>query len=80
MAREPQILPDTAFGTPSGGLTEEEARRRAASGMANTLPDASSRSLGDILKANLLTRFNALLGSMLVVILLLGPIQDAVSR
>lgn len=64
--------------TPSSGLTEQEARRRADSGLANTLPEASSRSLRDILKANLLTRFNALLGSLLVVILLVGPIQDAV--
>jgi cation-transporting ATPase E len=32
----------------------------------------------DILKSNLLTRFNALLGSLLVVILIVGPLQDAV--
>ena len=38
----------------------------------------TSRSVGDILKANLLTRFNALLGAMLLVILIVGPIQDAV--
>jgi len=64
--------------TPLGGLTEQEAQRRAASGLANSLPGANSRSFGDILKANLLTRFNALLGSLLVVILVVGPIQDAV--
>ncbi len=60
------------------GLTGAEAARRAGSGRANTAAEASSRSLGDILKANLLTRFNALLGSMLVVILVVGPLQDAV--
>ena len=38
----------------------------------------TSRTVGDILKANLLTRFNALLGAMLLVILIVGPIQDAV--
>jgi cation-transporting P-type ATPase E len=59
------------------GLTEEEAQRRAASGLANTMPDANSRSVRDILKANLLTRFNALLGSLFVVMLVVGPIQDA---
>ncbi len=42
------------------------------------MPEANSRSFRDILKANLLTRFNALLGSLLVVILVVGPIQDAV--
>ena len=60
------------------GLTEAEAARRTARGLANTVVDASSRSLGDILKANLLTRFNALLGSMLIVILVVGPLQDAI--
>ena len=60
------------------GLTEPEAQRRADAGLANTMPQASSRSLRDILKANLLTRFNALLGSLLVVILIVGPIQDAI--
>src|SRR5450759_2187179 len=64
--------------TPSRGLTEQEARRRAGSGLANTMPEANSRSLIHILKANLLTRFNALLGSLFVVILVVGPIQDAV--
>jgi cation-transporting P-type ATPase E len=42
------------------------------------MPEASSRSVRDILKANLLTRFNALLGSLLLIILVVGPIQDAV--
>jgi cation-transporting ATPase E len=42
------------------------------------MQEASSRSVRDILKSNLLTRFNALLGSLLVVILVVGPIQDAV--
>ncbi|HUZ87939.1 MAG TPA: HAD-IC family P-type ATPase [Candidatus Baltobacterales bacterium] len=32
----------------------------------------------EILKANLLTRFNALLGSLLIVVLVIGPLQDAV--
>ena len=63
---------------PSQGLTEQEARRRADSGLANTSRETTSRSVADILKANLLTRFNALLGSLLLLILLVGPIQDAV--
>jgi len=64
--------------TTFNGLTEAEAAGRTARGLANTVKDVSSRSLGDILKANLLTRFNALLGSMLVVILVVGPLQDAI--
>jgi len=40
-------------------------------------PHRSSRSWADILRANLLTRFNALLGGLLVVVLVIGPPQDA---
>ena len=60
------------------GLTEEEARRRATQGQSNFVHDQVSRTVGEIVKGNLLTRFNALLGGMLVVILVVGPIQDAV--
>jgi len=37
----------------------------------------TSRTVGEILRANLLTRFNAILGALLVVILVVGPAQDA---
>lgn len=47
-------------------------------GLSNRVTAPSSRSLKEILKANLLTRFNALLGSLLVVVLVIGPLQDAV--
>jgi cation-transporting ATPase E len=60
------------------GLTEAEAQARAEQGQSNRVKDVTSRGVGDILKSNLLTRFNALLGSLLVVILIVGPLQDAV--
>ncbi len=72
-----QISAPPAPAAPAG-LTEAEARRRAESGQSNRVAGATSRSVVDILKANLLTRFNALLGSLLVVILIVGPLQDAV--
>lgn len=60
------------------GLSTEEARDRAAQGLSNQVAAPSSRSFKEILRANLLTRFNALLGSLLVVVLVIGPLQDAV--
>jgi E1-E2 ATPase len=60
------------------GLTEIEARDRAQRGQSNQVRDVTSRGVADILKSNLLTRFNALLGSLLVVILIVGPLRDAV--
>ena len=58
-------------------LTEAEARARAAAGRANTVVDQTSRPVSEIVRANVLTRFNALLGSLLIVILIVGPLQDA---
>ena len=43
----------------------------------NVADERTSRSLREIARANIFTRFNAILGSMLVVILIVGPIQDA---
>jgi magnesium-transporting ATPase (P-type) len=61
----------------ASGLTQQQVRERVEAGRINRTQDATSRSVGDILRSNLLTRFNALLGSMLVVILIVGPPQDA---
>ena len=60
------------------GLTKVEVRERHARGQVNAVEAESSRSVEDILRANVLTRFNAILGSLLVVILIVGPLQDAV--
>ncbi len=59
------------------GLTEAEAARRFAAGLAHRAGGTAGRTYGDIVRANVLTRFNALLGSLLVVILVIGPLQDA---
>ena len=59
------------------GLTAAEVAERVRLGRTNAVATAESRSLGHIVRANVLTPFNALLGSLLVVILLVAPIQDA---
>ena len=61
----------------ASGLTRGEVAARRADGRGNDYPVMTSRPLREILRANVLTRFNALLGSLLVVILLVGPLQDA---
>ncbi len=62
----------------ASGLTKAEVRERRAAGQVNVVEAETSRSVEDILRANVLTRFNAILGSLLVVILVVGPLQDAV--
>ncbi len=59
------------------GLTSAEVAERVARGEVNEAPDASSRSLGDIVRANTFTWFNGLIGSLWVIMLLVAPIQDA---
>jgi cation-transporting P-type ATPase E len=59
------------------GLSTAEVSDRVARGLVNAVPDAPSRTYGQIIRANVFTRFNFLLGSLLAVILVVGPIQDA---
>lgn len=62
--------------TPAAGLTPAEVADRRARGLANTARDRTSRSVAGILRANVLTRFNAILGAMLAIVLLLGDPRD----
>ncbi len=59
------------------GLDDAEAAHRTRRGLANRAPTQTSRSLSAIVRANVFTRFNAILATLLVVILTIGPIQDA---
>jgi cation-transporting ATPase E len=61
----------------SAGLTAAEVAEREARGLVNDVPSAPTRTIGQIVRSNLVTRFNLLLGSLLAVILVVGPLQDA---
>src|SRR5215475_1241537 len=63
--------------TGADGLTTAEVQQRVAKGAVNAADERTSRTFGEIVRANIFTRFNAILGSMLVVILIVGPLQDA---
>ncbi|HEX5534656.1 MAG TPA: HAD-IC family P-type ATPase [Actinomycetales bacterium] len=59
------------------GLTTAEVAERVAAGAVNDVGEPASRSLASIIRANVFTRFNALLGGLWVVVLALGSYQDA---
>ncbi|MFI9364313.1 HAD-IC family P-type ATPase [Kitasatospora sp. NPDC053057] len=59
-----------------GGLTAAEVAERIANGQVNDVPVRSSRSAGEIVRANVFTRFNAIIGIMFGIILIVGPLQD----
>jgi cation-transporting ATPase E len=73
--KAPQAASDTIPIPP--GLTDAEVAARVAEGRVNRAPGGTSRSLWAIVRANVFTRFNAILGALLVVILTVGPLQDA---
>gem|GEM_PF-15190 len=59
------------------GLGPEDVLERVRAGQTNRVAERTSRTIADILRANLFTRFNALLGALLVVMLVVGSIRDA---
>ncbi len=73
---------DTALDRPhrttgAGGLTADEVAQRVREGKVNAADVRTSRTFGEILRANVFTRFNALLGTMWVLILIFGAAQDS---
>jgi len=63
--------------TPPAGLTSAQVAQRRSRGLTNAGGERTSRSVAEILRANILTRFNLLLGVLLAVILVVGEPQDA---
>src|SRR5215831_1732033 len=63
--------------TPPAGLSSGQVDERRAEGLTNAGGEQTSRSVAHILRANILTRFNLILGVLLVVILAVGQPQDA---
>ena len=63
--------------TPSGGLSSAQVAERRSRGLTNAGGERTSRSVAEILRANILTRFNLILGVLLAVVLVWGEPQDA---
>src|SRR6266508_3675622 len=60
----------------SSGLSAAEVAQRQARGQTNAADRGPGRTLWAIVRANVLTRFNALIGGLLVLVLIFGPPQD----
>ncbi|MFI7286922.1 HAD-IC family P-type ATPase [Streptomyces anulatus] len=59
------------------GLSTAEVAERVARGEVNDVPVRSSRSVTEIVRANVLTRFNLIIGVLWVIMLFVAPIQDS---
>ncbi|MCL2784756.1 MAG: HAD-IC family P-type ATPase [Propionibacteriaceae bacterium] len=58
------------------GLTSNEVTERQAQGQVNEVAKVTSRSLSQIITANVFTRFNALLGALFVLVVMTGSYID----
>lgn len=59
------------------GLSTVEVAERVARGEVNDVPVRSSRSVTEIVRANVFTRFNLIIGVLWVIMLFVAPIQDS---
>lgn len=67
----------TASSPAATGLTAAEVAERVGRGQVNDVPVRSSRSLAEIVRANVFTRFNAIIGVLWLVMLFVAPFQDS---
>jgi cation-transporting ATPase E len=58
------------------GLSSSEVAQRRTDGQTNDVADPTSRTIGQIIKANVITPFNILLGILLAIILAIGEYRD----
>ncbi|MDJ0393875.1 HAD-IC family P-type ATPase [Rhodococcus sp. G-MC3] len=58
------------------GLTEAEVAQLRAEGKSNDVPARASRSVKDIVRGNVFTRINAILGVLVIIVLSTGSIID----
>src|SRR6202158_4918976 len=56
------------------GLTDAEVAQRIADGNANDVPTRAARSVSEIVRANVFTRINAILGVLLIIVLATGSV------
>jgi len=69
-------MPEAEIRT-EAGLSTAEVAERVAAGRTNDIPDPTSRSTREIVRANVVTRFNAILGVLLVAIIAVREWRDA---
>ena len=60
------------------GLTEKEVKDRVKKGQVNILPKAPSRTMAQIIRANLFTRFNAINFVLAILVIVAGSPKNAI--
>lgn len=63
-------MTDLDTGRADAGLSDSEVRQRIEAGLVNEIPERPSRTTREIVRANVVTRFNILLGALLLITLI----------
>ena len=58
------------------GLSRAEVAARVSAGRTNDVPVRASRTVGQIIRANVFTRINAMIAVLFAIIAVIGPVQD----
>ncbi|MDO8392092.1 MAG: cation-translocating P-type ATPase [Actinomycetota bacterium] len=69
-------MPDTTT-DPLTGLTSAEVADRVARGLTNAVPDAPTRTVGQIIRGNVLTPINFVVGTLAAMVIAAGSPKDA---
>ncbi|MCR2810345.1 MULTISPECIES: HAD-IC family P-type ATPase [unclassified Microbacterium] len=77
MDAAPDLAAEPTPVDPAVGLSQPEVDERIAAGRTNAFSADSSRSVWNIVRANVFTLFNAIVGGCFLVLLVLGRWQDA---
>jgi cation-transporting ATPase E len=56
------------------GLSDADVAQRVADGLTNDVPARAARSVSEIVRANVFTRINAILGTLLIIVLSTGSV------
>jgi len=62
---------------PAVGLTDAEVADRVARGLSNTVPDAPTRTIGQIVRGNVFTPINLVVAVLAALVLVSGSPKDA---
>ena len=70
-------MADTVLTDPTLGLTAAEVADRVARGLANTVPEAPTRTVSQIIRGNVFTPVNAVVGVLAALVIVAGSPKDA---
>lgn len=66
--------PERNIAGPAIGLSDAEVAQRVAAGQTNDVPSRAARSVQEIVRANVFTRINAILGTLFLIVLFTGSV------